>query len=577
MKNRTLSKLLIATLVLALLTADVPLLPAGRVPEVHAAGPWNALFGLFRVGGALKRRNRVYDEARATAPEINAYYDRLLAETRTTRREMVARAAAGETNPRLVRAYTRLEAALEGERDAAIQLIEAEKNAARQEFERTLTREVVRILIASPGGQRILGELRETVAGAREAAKAVQLAAEEGRPIEALQDALAERAGDIPLVQAAARQLGSAVGHQVDRALGGLLTKLDRAVDDVQMGMGEALDALEEIDGELAAHDKRERVPVTVVEDDSLIAQVVPVDRVNAAADVAATAFTRAAELNDALAADSRDTMRERVRGALLDERLEGIQKAASGEFAGQRYCTAVGRGEYEVAALALGQTPQVPEEPERATYLVCYDLQTRAPIYADVLGTEGEEEQEEEEAEAKPTQTPAEEATVDEIPVGTYVGTTNWEEVIETWDPGTVWDLRANEVVITVAEDGTVSGSFYFKFSEEPGLVECAAGINTQQWHGDLEGTFSGQLAGDRGIIEVDEVWIHITDPACDGNTRRYVTFERRLEIEVEVSGDQMTGTTLAGTQVIGTSLLPSEIEEELGHLIWTFTATRQ
>ena len=39
MKNRTLSRLLIATLVLALLTADVPLLPAGRVPEVHAAGP----------------------------------------------------------------------------------------------------------------------------------------------------------------------------------------------------------------------------------------------------------------------------------------------------------------------------------------------------------------------------------------------------------------------------------------------------------------------------------------------------------------------------------------------------------
>ena len=245
----------------------------------------------------------------------------------------------------------------------------------------------------------------------------MQLAAEEGRPIEALQDALAERAGDIPLVQAAARELGSAVGHGMDRALGGLLTKLDRAVDDIQAGMGEALDALEGIDGELAAHDERERVPVTVVEDDSLIAQIVPVDRVNAAADVAATAFTRAAELQGRARCGGppRDTMRERVRGALLDERLEGIQKAAAGEFAGQRYCTAVGRGEYEVAALALGQTPQVPEEPERATYLVCYDLQTQAPICADVLGTEEEEaeEQEEEAAEAEPTQTPAEEATV--------------------------------------------------------------------------------------------------------------------------------------------------------------------
>lgn len=563
MKNRTLPRLLIATLVLALLAVNVAILSGGRVQEAHAAGPWNAIFGLFRVGGALGKRNRVYEEAGATAREINTYYDRLLEETRTTRQEMVTRAAAGETNPRFVRSYTRLEAALEGEREAAIQMIEGEKNQARQEFERTLTREIVRILIASPGGQRILGDLREAVSGAREAAKAVQVAAEEGRPIEALKDALAEKAGDIPLVQAAARQLGSAVGHQVDRALGGLLTKLDRAVDDVQIGMGEALDALEEIDGELAAHDERERVPVSVVEDDSLIAEILPVDRINAAADVAATAYVRAAEIHGALAGGSRDTMRERVRGALLDDRLEGIQDTASGEFAGQRYCTSVGRGEYEVAAQALGQTPQIPRDPERATYLVCYDLQTHAPIFADVLGTEEDEA----EAETEPSPTPEEEVETGEVPAGTYVGTTNWEEVVETSDPETVGDVKGNEVAITVAEDGAVTGSLYFKYSEEPVLVECAAGVTTEQWHLTIEGTFSGQLTGDRGTIEVDEVWIHTADPSCHGDTSPHVILERRLEIELEVSGDQMTGTTLPR---------PDGREGEESTM-WTFTATRQ
>lgn len=567
MKNRTLSRLLIAVLVLALLTADVAVLPGGSVEEAHAAGPWNAILGLFRVGGALHRRNEVYREAGATAPEINAYYDRLLEETRTTRQEMVTRAAAGETNPRLVRAYTRLEAALEGEREAAIQMIEAEKNEARQTFERTLTREVIRILIALPGGQRILGDLREAVSGAREAAKAVQIAAEEGRPIEALKDALAEKVGDIPIVQGAARELGSAVGHQVDRALGGLLTKLDRAVDNVQTGMDEALDALDEIDAELAAHDETEREPVSVVEDESLVAEVVPVDRVNAAADVAATAYVRAAEINGALAEGSRDTMHERVRGALLDERLEGIQQAASGEFAGQRYCTSVGRGEYEVAAEALGQTPQVPKDPEKATYLVCYDLQTQAPLFADVLGTEEEEEDDEEEAEAEPSPTPQEEAT-GEIPVGTYEGEIAGYNPISMLIAIPVGGASENQVTIHVAEDGTVTGTMFYEYVSGTYVEEREEGECTEVWHVTVEGSFSGQLSGSQGTIDVTETWVCSTTGTCETEGEcDNEPFARPLD--VQVSGDQMTGETQP---------LP-EFQGDSGeyHMMWTFTAAKQ
>jgi hypothetical protein len=555
--------LLIATLVLVLLAADISVLSGAGPTEVHAAGPWNAILGLFRVGGALHRRNRVYEEAGATAPEINAYYDRLIEETQQTRREVTAQAVAGEAEPRMARAYTRLEAALKEEREAAIQMIEAEKNEARQAFERTLTREVVRILIASPGGQRILGDLREAVSGAREAAKAVQIAAEEGRPIEALQDALAEKAGDIPLVQAAARELGSAVGHQVDRALGGLLTKLDRAVDNVQTGMDEALDALEKIDAELAAHDQTEREPVSVVEDESLIAEVVPVDRVNAAADVAATAFTRAAEIQGALdAGTSRDTMRDRVRGALLTGRVQEIRGAAAGDL-GQHYCTAVGRGEYEVAAEALGQTPQAAGEDESGTYLVCYDIETQAPILAKALGKSDEAAEEEGEATAEPSPTPEEEAKEGEIPVGTYKGTTIYPSFLDSLLAVESGTTSTDEVVINVAEDGTVTGSLVVDYTSDTHHAENDDGPCTVVWHCDIEGSFSGQLSGPSGTIEVTETWntyITQTGTCLEVDEEPYVS---TLEVDVEVSGDQMTGS----------ALLYQEAEEAEEY----FTATKQ
>jgi hypothetical protein len=456
----------------------------------------------------------------------------------------------------MARAYTRLEAALEEERDAAIQMIEAEKNEARQEFERTLTREVVRILIASPGGQRVLGDLREAVSGAREAAKAVQIAAEEGRPIEALQDALVEKAGDIPLVQVAARELGSAVGHQVDRALGGLLTKLDRAVDNVQTGMDEALDALEEIDAELAAHDQMEREPVSVVEDESLIAEVVPVDRVNAAADVAATAYVRAAQINGALdASTSRDTMRDRVRGALLTGRIAEIRGAAAGDL-GQHYCTAVGRGEYEVAAETLGQTPQSAGEDESGTYLVCYDIETQAPILAKALGKSDEEAEEEGEATAEPSPTPEEETEEGEIPVGTYVGTTDILPLLDMFMiPG--GSLLENEVVIDVAEDGTVSGSMTVAYDSGPDVDDDGC---TTIWHVNHTGAFSGQLSGSDGTIELTWNWTCTTtgcgtEGECDGE-------DIPTTFDVQVSDDEMTGN--------------ARFEEDIS-VMWTFTATKQ
>ena len=97
------------------------------------------------------------------------------------------------------------------ERNAAIQMIKAEKNQARKDFERTLGKFIANILDPSPGGQKIISQVREAIRVC-EVAVAVQAALEGGKPIEALGDALARKVGDIRAVQELARGLGPPSG-----------------------------------------------------------------------------------------------------------------------------------------------------------------------------------------------------------------------------------------------------------------------------------------------------------------------------------------------------------------------------
>jgi hypothetical protein len=277
MNHKRLTRCITAVLVLVLLMSSVVMpLPFAGVEVAHAAfgGP-NLITALFKIGVAWDARNRIYREAGATAEEINAYYDGLIAHAGSIRGEMIAKVAAGEIPARYARAYTRIEAALEAERRAAIQMIEAEKKQARRDFHNKLGKEIVNILIASPGGQRIIGQAREALKNTREAAVAVQVAAEKGRPIDALRAALARQVGDIPIVQEAARELGSVVGHGIDRALGGAIGKVEKAIDNIQAGMGEAIDVLDGLDAHVAQYDGQARRPVSLVEDSRFIGKVI--------------------------------------------------------------------------------------------------------------------------------------------------------------------------------------------------------------------------------------------------------------------------------------------------------------
>lgn len=389
MRRKLLHSVATVAPVIALTTVDLGGPQLTGVGKAHASGPGvNVVVGFLRIIGAANRRRRVYREARTTQEGMNEYYDRLIAKAQSTRAELAANAATGDTPPRFIRAYVWIEAALRAEHASATQQIEAEKNQARQESSRALGQEIVKILTQSPGGQQLISRVRETLQGVRQAAIAVQTAANAGRPLETLKETLASQYSDIPQLQRVVRNLGSMVGNQLDRALGGVLSRIEAAMDDVEGGMGQALEVVDQLDTTVAHYSEQERMPISLVEDNGRLRDLVPVDRANAALDVAATAYAGGAALHGALEpGTSKGEMRDRIKSALLQQHLDGLHLAGAEHSAGQVFCSAVGRAQYEVIARQVGRAPETPRDPEQASYLVCYDIQTGAPVYAYMVG----------------------------------------------------------------------------------------------------------------------------------------------------------------------------------------------
>lgn len=381
-------KLATIFLLISFLFSSFPVLP-GSVQEAEAGGPiTNALVGLFNVIGAARRRNRVYREARVTQRDMDAYYDSLIDEARQQlqEREMIGDFDS-ETRSQL-RSYIKMYEALQAEREAVTQMIESEKNDARREFNRSLTREVVGVLIRSPGGQSLIGDIRSTVGELRQAAQAVQAAIAEGRPFDALAQALADKVGDIPILRETAYGVGYAAGQKVDQLLGGVLTRVDQAMSNMQGGMDDALDKIAEIDSELARFDETERTPVSLVEEGSPLSSIRGVDRANAAVDVAATAYTNAAIIAGAFqdpSSTEKDRMRDRIRDQLLADKLDRLGQV--GQMMSTVVCQGVGQGEYIAAMGQLGRAPEEPLNPDRSGYIVCVDKASGALVHAALIG----------------------------------------------------------------------------------------------------------------------------------------------------------------------------------------------
>ena len=399
MKNTPIIKLVTILLLLTILLMDVSsLLPSGSVSTVEASLPnVNVVTGLFRTLSAIKKRNQVYGEARATSSEINAYYDAQIATAQRLRQEKISQAAAGGDNPAFIRSYIRVSAYLDEERRAMIEMVEGEKNDARRKFNRALANEIRRILLASPGGQSIISDIRNTIANTRRAAVAVQSAVSGGKPSNILANLLNDKVGDIQIVRNLAQDLGSKVGSQIDRALGGLITKIESALSDVEGGLGEAVNLLDNFDAVIAQQQNQTRAPVSLVGNNRGDG-VIPVDQGNAGVHIASIAFGIAGDRAGHLRpGETRQTMINRIRETLQESVLTGMMTSLLGAQEGEIYCLVTSRGVYEQACASLGTAIQEASNPEQARYLVCFDTQTNEPKLARLLESKFTQETEDE------------------------------------------------------------------------------------------------------------------------------------------------------------------------------------
>ena len=312
-------------------------LPRSGIREVQAGAPIvNALLGFFRIGGAFVQRNRVYEEGGRTVEEINTYYNRQITQAQMTRKKMVTRVQKGELSVGFINAYIRVEAALEAERKAAIQMIEAEKNQARLDFNKTVINEIKNVLVSSSGAQRLIRRLGDAVWETRQVLISAQESLEEGKPTDMLGDLLASKVGDLEVAQELARGLGSEVGHQLDKLTGGAIGRLESDIDNLQENLGEGLQTLDEIDAEIDRLGEPGWQPISLVEEGSMIVEFFPVDRQNSVKDVVASAFAGAAMLSGRNNPNiTRATMHDRIRAALLDARVSTIRELVSGKTVG--------------------------------------------------------------------------------------------------------------------------------------------------------------------------------------------------------------------------------------------------
>jgi hypothetical protein len=368
---------------LALLLATLLIVDGLAAVQPAEAGEFlNFLVGGMRVINALNRRNRTYRAARDTQRDFNVYYDSL---TDTAHDQLLSgdlqSLREGEEGLERVRlaAFIRLSAALQAEQAAVTQAIEAEKNQARVEFNRSLVRQLQSIITQLPGAQRVLSDVRDTISHIRSTVIAIQTAAAANQPLEPLAQQLAEQVAFSAELQQGVRSLGSALGVELDHILGGALSQVEAALGDIKQEVNQTVELLDTMDTQL---DQVYLTPteLEISEIDIGPANVQLTDRATAVIDVAsqALAFLSAAQ---GTGGTTRQQLYQQIRADLLEGHNQALLNAV--QHVSQVDCTAVGKGEYEAAAGMLGVAPGAAGDPEKARYMVCTDRETGYVIRA--------------------------------------------------------------------------------------------------------------------------------------------------------------------------------------------------
>lgn len=224
----------------------------GELEEILPPGA-RQVVAVIRIIDGLAARNRVYREAGAVQRDLRAYYDARIA---TAQEMLLDRSILDlQTDRSQLRAYWRLRAKLEAERDLAMQITEDEKRAAKYGFESTLRRELLAAVVRIPRVQAGLGRLRDTVTELQTAVRQAQTALEGGNPVA---DALADVQAKLADVEGYGELIGLISGP-TGNAIGSITGRVRRVVDQLQGPIDQARDAagqmITELDGFVVAVD----------------------------------------------------------------------------------------------------------------------------------------------------------------------------------------------------------------------------------------------------------------------------------------------------------------------------------
>ena len=241
-------------------------------------------------------------------------------------------------------------------------------------------RQLQEVVIRLPGAQQILGEVRTVISNLRTTVIALQTAAAANQPLDVLTQRLAEQVSSSSIIQDRIRKLGSALGPDLDRALGGALTQVNNTLQDVNREANQAVVLLDGMDGQVAALDLSQAEVLRRRHSHRRPAEHPPDRSGNGRPGRGIP--SNSLSLGDAGHRwDNAGAAVQQIRSDLLQERNAALLQAA--QTVRLITCTGVGRGEYEMLMGMLGKPPGTASDPETAKYVVCTDRETGQPVRA--------------------------------------------------------------------------------------------------------------------------------------------------------------------------------------------------
>lgn len=198
--------------------------------------------------------------------------------------------------------------------------------------------------------------------------------------------------------------------------------------------------------------------------------------------------------------------------------------------------CASVDRDEYEMAVAFLEREPEMPKNPEGATYFTCYESDG---LY-DAFMVDGPEPEKNEEMGNN---------QVNPIPAGTYVGETTFSSNLEDdWDYVNLGPVCTdNTATVVVESDGSVHGEIrsicYTQQDTDNEEMQ-------QTHHSEVTGVIQGELLDTTGQLSIAYTWhSYFTSPQWE-TPGLDTTNNFDFAYHVEVSGNVMTLTPMGDVE---------------------------